>query len=143
MKKLLPPLLGILLIGAVFYFLLKGNQQKGMHATTSDMTISAVELFADFQQDESAANQKYLNKTVEIKGEISDIKKGRNGMPKLTLAANPAYRTGRHPTFGILCTFDAQSKHPRQEFHLGEEVVLKCICMDYYNNVELTNCVEK
>lgn len=136
MKKLLPPLIGILLIGAAFYFLLKGNQKEGMQAAVPDITISAAELFADFYEDESAANQKYLNKTIEVKGEITDIKKGRNGMPKLMLAA-------KHPTFGVLCTFDAQSEHPRQEFHPGEEVVLKCICMDYYNNVELTNCVEK
>lgn len=107
-----------------------------MHSAPPDLTISAPELYAAFRQDESAANEMFINKTVIVQGEIMEMNKGTGGMPRLKL-----YSKGT--SFGVQCTLDAQSKHPRLEFHPGEVVSLKCICMDYYNDVELTNCVEE
>lgn len=107
-----------------------------MHSATADLSISAIELYADFRQDESAANEKYLNKTVVVQGEVIAISKGKNGMPRLKLFS-------KGTSFGVQCLLDKESPHQRLEFHEGEMVTMKCICMDYYNDVELTNCVEQ
>ena len=107
-----------------------------MNAAKADLAISAIELYADFREDESAANEKFLNKTVVVQGEIMDVSEGKNGMPRLKLFS-------KGTSFGVQCLMDKESQHKRLEFHLGEMVVLKCICMDYYNDVELTNCVEQ
>ena len=107
-----------------------------MHRVKADLSVSAVALYADFQQDEAAANEKYLNKTIVVNGEIVDIGDARKGMPKLKLAS-------KDNQYGVVCSMDPESPHRRKEYHKGEIVTLKCICMDYYNDVELTNCVEK
>ena len=105
-----------------------------MHRAKPDISISAIELYADFRQDEAAANEKFLNKTVVVQGEVEDVGKGRNGMPKIKLASNDSQ-------YGVVCSLDPESSHRRREFHLGEMITLKCICMDYYTDVEMTNCV--
>lgn len=136
MKKLLPYLVFVVAVFLIYHFLFSNTRSEGMHQATPDLSISAPELYAEFRQDESAANERFLNKTITIQGEIMEITKGKNGMPKLKLFS-------KGTTFGVQCTLDAESKHRRQEFHLGEVVSFKCICSDYYNDVELTNCVEE
>lgn len=135
MKKALLITSGFLLIGIAYFVFFGEKQPVDMNQVKEDLTISATELYADYRQDESAANEKFLNKTVVVSGEIIEIEKGRNGMPRLKL-----YSGGQ--SFGVQCLFDKESTHRRLEFHRGEQVTLKCICSDYYNDVELTNCVE-
>jgi len=136
MKKILP-LIAIVAVVVIAYFILLPKKEKTtMQQAKPDLTISAPELYAAFRQDESAANEQYLNKTVTVLGEIMEVGKSKNGMPRLKL-----FSKGR--SFGVQCTLDAQSPHLRLEYHPGESVSLKCICMDYYNDVELTNCVEE
>lgn len=136
MKKVLP----IILIGltcAAIYLLFFANEKKhDMRHVSEDLTISAVELYADFREDESAANQKFLNKTVIVQGEIIEVNKDKNGMPRIKLFS-------KGTSFGVQCSLDKESRHKRQEFHKGEMVKFKCICMEYYNDVALTNCVEQ
>ena len=135
MKKFLLLLAFLALLIIIYFLFFPKKPTSNMHQAKEDMTISAIELYADFRQDESAANEKYLNKTVVVEGEVIDVSKGRKGMPQLKLFS-------KGTSFGVQCLLDKESEHRRLEFHQGENVVLKCICMDYYNNVELTNCVE-
>ncbi len=136
MKKFLP-LIAFLAILIIAYFLFFPKKPtSNMHQAKVDMAISAIELYADFRQDETAANEKFLNKTVVVEGEVIGISTGKNGMPQLKLFSEGT-------SFGVRCLLDKESEHKRLEFHQGETVTLKCICMDYYNDVELTNCVEK
>lgn len=136
MKKLLPVLAFILILVAIYFlFFPKRKTSADMHHATADLTVSAIELYADFRQDESAANEKYLNKTVVVQGEVMAISQGKNNMPQLKLFS-------KGTSFGVQCLLDKESQHRRLEFHEGEMVTMKCICMDYYNDVELTNCVE-
>ena len=135
MKKSLP-LLALLLIAVATYFLFFGDSPPSdMRHTKSDLSLTAIELYADFREDEAAANEKFLNKTLVVHGEVIDVKTGKNGMPRLKLFS-------KGTSFGVQCLMDKESKQARMEYHLGEIVKLKCICMDYYNDVELTNCVE-
>lgn len=135
MKKFLPIIGLIFIILAAFFLFLPKNTTADMHQASSDLSVDAITLYADFRADETVANEKYLNKTLIVKGEVMDVIKSSNGLPKLKLFSNGT-------TFGVSCVMDKESEHQRQEFHKGEQVQLKCICMDYYNDVALTNCVE-
>ncbi|MEO1258056.1 MAG: hypothetical protein AAFZ15_04640 [Bacteroidota bacterium] len=135
MKKILPLLAIVLIAGATYFLFFAEKPSTDMHQAKSDLTLSAIELYADFRQDEAAANEKFLNKTLVVQGEVIDVSAGKNGMPQLKL-----YSKGT--SFGVKCLMDKESQQKRMEYHLGEIVKLKCICMDYYNDVELTNCVE-
>ena len=136
MKKVLPFVLVGLTVASIYLLFFAEDKQFDMKKAKEDMTISAIELYADFREDESAANQQFLNKTVIVQGEVIEVGKGKNGMPRLKFFS-------KGNTFGVQATMDKESAHQRHEFHKGETVILKCICMDYYNDVELTNCVEQ
>ena len=68
-------LIGIVLVvvaglaGAYFYF----KQTPDVVQRTPDISVSAKELLFAFQQDSAAAKEKYLDKVVEVTGNIKSI----------------------------------------------------------------------
>ena len=136
MKKYLPIVIIILLGAAVFYIYKQAPESTGIKRAKVDVEIEAPTLFAEFMADESAANEKYLNKVVAITGMVADVTTNRNtGMPILRLETN------RSSGF-VDCELDAETEHRRPEFHPGERIALKCVCMDFYEHVKLVDCVE-
>lgn len=134
MKKILV-VFSILLIGAALFLLLKNTAEKStVENATPDVSVDASALFAEFSSDESAANEKYLNKVVVVSGTVAKTVGSENGaMPTLRL------ESGREEG-AVLCIFDRQLEHQRKEFHTGENVTLQCLCMDYYRDVKLVGC---
>jgi uncharacterized protein (UPF0333 family) len=57
------------LAGAYFYF----KQTPDVVQQTPDVAVSASELVAAFQQDSAAAKEKYLDKVVEVTGNVKNI----------------------------------------------------------------------
>jgi hypothetical protein len=51
------------------------QRRAGLNDVKADISLSAVELYNQYQSDETAANKKYLDKVVEVKGEVTDIQK--------------------------------------------------------------------
>lgn len=50
----------------------------GVEDKKPDYTLSAIALYKDFSNDENAANAKYINKVIEVSGELADIKNDDN-----------------------------------------------------------------
>lgn len=135
MKRYLPLVLLILLVGVAVFLLMNAPEEKGMHGVKPDISVEAPTLFAEFYNDEAAANEKYLNMVVVVTGTISKVSKNGNGLTVLHLESNT--NTG-----SVKCILDPDSEHNRHEFHRGELVQLKGICSDFYQDVKLTSCVE-
>ena len=135
MKKILP-LIGILLVAAALFFISRHAPEKSrMENAPVDVSISAPALFAEFMEDESAANEKYLNKVVVVSGTVQNaITNKSGGMPTLHFET-------KNPAGKVICVFDPQTEHARPEFHPGEQLSLKCTCMDFYRDVKLVDCV--
>lgn len=134
MKKLLP-VLAFLLVCTALYLLLRQSHDPGMRGKKPDLSVEAPTLFADFVADESAANEKYLNKVLVVTGTVQGFVSKNSGPPTLRLETNSTLGS-------IECDFDQQTEHRRQEFPIGEPIKLKCICMDFYRDLKLVNCVE-
>lgn len=135
MKKFLP-LIGVLIIGGALFFIYKNAPEKSnMENTAPDVTMEASALFSEFSDDEAAANEKYLNKVVIVSGAVAQTVSGENGkMPNLSLKTGDEFGS-------VICSFDDRSTFEKFEFHADENVKLKCVCMDYYRDVKLVDCV--
>jgi len=70
---LIAGLIWLVLAGLGLYYYDKPHANAG--SKTTDIDISAVDLFNQYQKDESAANKKFLDKIIEVKGTITDIQK--------------------------------------------------------------------
>ena len=98
-----------------------------------DFSMSAVDIFEEYELDEYASNEKYLDKVIHIQGTVQDVKE-EGGSISITLDSGGM--------FGVICQLDELSKHKRTDFTIGEEVSLKGICTGLLMDVVLVRCIE-
>ena len=90
-------ILGILLIGVVaiigvWYFIFyRPTHFKRDVTDEKAIVITAKDIVKEFQSNEAEANKKYLNKAVEITGEVVECKKDQEGHPTVTLKSDDAF----------------------------------------------------
>ncbi|MBK9015471.1 MAG: hypothetical protein IPM82_16185 [Saprospiraceae bacterium] len=138
MKKLLPLLVVLaLLVGVILFF--RGNGSKYSPATVweqgTEIRTDAVSLFDEFMQDETGANEKYLNKVTEVSGVVSTVRTDQGGQ-SVVLRTND-------PTSGVRCRLDRKPGQDGKNYEVGQTVTFKCICSGYVRDVEMVQCVEK
>lgn len=133
MKKVLIALAVLLVAGAAVGFYLWNKPHENMERAKADMTLQAAQLFAEYNTDQAAADAKYLDKTVAVKGVVKEVNKDE-GSVKILL------ETGSD--FNVLCTLDELSQHARTDFPIGEKVTFKGKCTGFNLDVQLERCVE-
>jgi hypothetical protein len=94
------------------------------------VSLSATELFKTFESDEASANENYLDKVLEVYGEVIEITQDIDNHTIVVLKSND-------PIFGVRCTLDKGNSH----ISIGETIHLKGICKGYLSDVVLTNCI--
>lgn len=134
MKKII---IGVVILGVVAlsygaYMYFKPN--ANMKDLKSDVTFTAQDLFSAFETDEAAANTQYLDKVIEITGEIKDISTSEEGVTSITLEAN-------NELSGVICQLQKDTEH--RTFKTGETVTFKGMCTGMLMDVVLVRCVEK
>ncbi len=96
------------------------------------LTIDAVELYNQYQHDENAANKRFLDKVIEVKGTVSDVQQS-SGITSLLLDAG-------QPAGGVNCSFSNNgSKKPLPS--KGSQVTIKGKCSGMLMDVNLVDCV--
>ncbi len=131
MKKGISLILLVAVVGGSFGYYMWNKPHENMTAAKADIEISSTDLFAQFSNDESAANTKFLDKTISVSG---IVKESNNNKVNLD--------TGADAMFGVVCELDNLTKHPRTNFPVGEKVTLKCKCSGLNMDVQLSRCVE-
>jgi hypothetical protein len=123
-------LLVIVIIGvALYYYNLK---PKDLREEKPDFFLSATELQQAFDLNEADATTKYVNKVVEVTGEILSAKPGEKG------SYNIALKTGNESSM-VNCNFPVLSDP--EAFHVGDSITLRGVCSGYLMDVLLNNCV--
>lgn len=104
------------------------NKPHRMVADEESIPIEAAQLFADFDQDENAANQKYLDHVVDVTGLVSETLTNQQGQTVVLLKSE-------NPMFGIQCTLENKSIN----ISPGSTVTVKGICTGYLSDVVVTH----
>lgn len=94
--------------------------------------VSAPGLVSAFESNEADANALYLDKVLEVKGEIIDISKNQKGEPVITLKGTDMS--------GIICTIEGTTT---SGVKLNSAVVIKGICTGFLTDVVLVRCIFK
>lgn len=95
----------------------------------ADVRISAEKLFEEFNTDEETANSKYLDKIVEVEGEVREVINA-NGETMLVLKS-------KDDLFGVSCKLSSHEKNTPVK---NQKVKIKGICAGLLSDVILTRC---
>ena len=117
-------------IGTALY--LYNLKPKDLLNVKPDYVITSTDLLKAFEADEVASSAKYINKVVEVSGEIIGIE----GVEKKSW--NISLQTGSDLS-KVICTFPVVADP--EIFNLGREITVRGECSGFLMDVLLNNCV--
>jgi hypothetical protein len=116
------------ILAALYLYNLKHTD---MAKAKPDFVISAAVLQKAFEDDETAASTKYINKIIEVTGTIATVKSGENNVLSISLVTSSDISL-------VICTFPAINDHTK--FNKGDEITLRGECSGFLMDVLLNNC---
>lgn len=127
-------ILAIIIIMAVTGWYIYNKPHQGIADAVTDMQITATDLYSDFQKDENLANKKYLNKIIEVTGNVAEVQ-NVNGSQIILLSSTSDMG-------GVSCqlTKDGNNKKTVKK---STTVTVKGKCSGYLMDVNLVDCVLK
>ncbi len=131
-NKLLKTFIVIFLIGCLLTVLIGYYMYNKPHRdvrSEKPVMISSVDLISAYQKNETEANQKFLDKAVQITGKIENIETNNDGFIVITMQ-------GENPMAGVRCTLK-----DKISVQIGEVVTLKGRCTGFLSDVILIDCV--
>ena len=73
-----------------YYVFIKPTLPRDL-SNEKGIEVSAKDIVKEFQTSESTSNAKYLNKVVEVTGEVIEAKKDQTGKPTVTLKSDDSF----------------------------------------------------
>src|SRR5438270_13972445 len=123
-------ILAVFIIGSfVIGYLLWNKPQRNVE-DEKGIEVTSAQLVKDYQANEGEANNKYLDKALQVTGTVSDVKSNQDGKATITLASNDAFT-------GVFCTI----KEKPPTLSPGSTVVIKGICSGMLSDVRLRDAV--
>lgn len=129
--------ISVILLGLVVGFVGSYMFQKkhdNLADLEADYSLTAMELFHEFEASESKANGLYLDKVIEISGTLAE--KSKLGENEVVLFIRPD-----DAIFGVSCAFSGADAQTALALNEGTELSLKGICTGINMDVNLVRCV--
>jgi hypothetical protein len=132
MKKIFILIVIVICAGLfVFYYINKAKpslvEMKPMYTVTAD------EIFNDFDKDESAANKKYVDKVVEVSGVVQSFNKKSNTDRSIIFQTSSGM-------FGVICKIDS-TYNPSFTVDKGANLKIKGVCTGMLMDIILVRCI--
>lgn len=116
------------LAGAAVAYLMWNKPQRDV-ASEEGLTITAAQLVKEYQENESAANTKFLDKAVEVSGTVTEVSQDQEGKTTVMLASDDAFA-------GVYCTLKEAAI-----LKTGASVTIKGKCNGMLSDVRLSEAV--
>ena len=136
-RNILIGVLAVVIIGVAYGYSEYNRKNADLSGASADIVVSAAQLFGEYTQNEKAANAKYFNKIINVRGVLKSIDKDHTGTVSLCLDAGD-------PIGGISCELDSRHLRDAEEVHTGDSLTLTGTCSGLLTDVVLNRCaVEK
>jgi len=123
----------ILIVISIILFSIYNTKKRNISSEETNYKVYANLLFLEFENDETAASKKYINKVIEIKGKIGEISKSQDKDQMFVLRET-------EDIFGINCMVvieNIKSNH----YLVGDSITIKGIVQGYLSDVIVNNCI--
>jgi hypothetical protein len=134
LKYLLILVLLGLLAGGYIGYRMWNKPHRDVAGANADSSLEATNLYLQFATDEAAANANFLDKIVQVCGQVAEVSTDNESVSVLLDTGDPFG--------GVACELDHLTEHPRTEFPAGERVCFKGVCTGYLSDVVLSRCTE-
>lgn len=114
------------LFGTWYYAFYMPTHFKRKVADEKGINISASAIVKAYQANEQVANLSYLNKTLEVTGEITVIKQDQTGRTTVELKSEDAFA-------GVFCTLNSINNQIKP----GQQITIKGFCTGFLSDVVL------
>ena len=123
------------LILAVALYLYINHKPHRDVAAEEAVKIKSSELFKAYETNEKKADELYLNKVLEVSGEVGEILEDTKGAGVIILK-------GENDFFGVKCALQADQKNKLKKVEEGSVVKVKGLCTGGGGglDVELVKC---
>jgi molybdopterin-binding protein len=116
-----------ILVALSLYF----KKHSNLATAKPDYVITATALQKEFEDNEKTASEKYINKILEVNGNVASVTKADSSDINISL------KTGSDLS-SVICTFAATDL---TKFKTGEDVTIRGECSGFLMDVLLNNCV--
>lgn len=106
--------------------------RTGVLSKATDASVTAAELYDKYSVAEAEANKLYLNKVIEVSGEVDDITGNENN----TIILLRGQGMG-----GVSCLFATGAYLKGKPLKKGMHVVIKGRCTGFNIDVNLVDCI--
>jgi hypothetical protein len=120
--------IGVTAIIAGLY--LYNEKHADMSKAKPDFILTAKEIQKEFEENETAASSKYINKVIEVSGIINSASPPENIL-------NISLQTSNEMS-SVICTLEKPAG--KQELKAGEEITLRGECSGFLMDVLFNNC---
>lgn len=117
-----------LILAALYYYNL---QQPDMLKAKPDFVLTSTFLLKAFEDNETEASAKYINKIIEVTGVVSVVETVNERKINVSLLSGSDQSS-------VICTFPALID--QAELSPGDEITLRGECSGYLMDVLLNNC---
>lgn len=138
-KILLPIIVVVVLVGLWFAFKAYTRTNEDLENKSPDFTVQSSALINEFAKDTATANAKYIDKIIEVSGNIKMI--DANGNPVVIALGSQGEMSS------VLCSMDSTHAEKYHGLKEGDLVTLKGICTGgvteeiFGTDVKLNRCV--
>jgi len=130
MKKYIYIILVLAIIGGLIGYKMVNKSHVETKGVTAEFVLKPAELLAAYEIDEAAADTKYLDKILEVKGNVKEINEVENG-------GSISLDTGNDMA-SVTCEFE--SKDAVNGIKIGDEVTVKGFCSGKLMDIVLVRC---
>ncbi|MEN8202782.1 MAG: hypothetical protein ABFS28_09325 [Bacteroidota bacterium] len=134
-KKVIVGIVILIVVGIVAGIYLYQKPPKDYTKEKAVFFLNAESLVTSFNNNEIAANEKYLGEMIEVRGSVVNIKMETD---------NSVFMTLHDPFDGITCTYEKKEQLPEwitsQKVRPGDMVTIKGRCDGKLDDVRLTHC---
>jgi hypothetical protein len=116
------------ILAALYMYNLKHTD---MEKAKPDYVITASALQKEFEDNETAASTRYINKILEVTGTIASVEPAENNVLNISLVTGSDLSS-------VICTFNAVADP--SAFRTGDEITLRGVCSGFLLDVLLNNC---
>jgi len=125
----------LLLIAALvsgLYF--KYMPDKNLNKVKADFVLPANKLFNEFDNNEGQANKKYMDRVIEVSGNIAEINEDQKGAKVITLKNKDDFS-------GVLCTLIENETTTLNNYKINQPIKIRGVCTGMLMDVVLNKCV--
>ncbi|MEO5581215.1 MAG: hypothetical protein ABIR66_00870 [Saprospiraceae bacterium] len=132
-RRILLVLFVLALLGGYIGYKMYNKPHQDVSAAHIVVRLTADALLTAFKENETEASIKFINKVIEVSGNIADSK-NENSQIIIQMETTDVLSN-------IICTLDSTQTSSKKDFKIGDSIRIKGICSGFLSDVILDRCV--